>query len=136
MKGAVARLIEIDVVCDGVKITRYRADGVIIATPTGSTAYSMSAGGPIIEPAAKNIIITPICAHALMAHSFVLTQDRTVTVTITLTGGKRGYLAVDGGAFDLEDRDRIEVTKSHHVTRLVKVSTQTFYQALSEKLTT
>ena len=82
-KGAVARVVEIEVRSDKVPITTYSGDGVIVSTPTGSTAYSMSAGGPIVEPTAENIILTPICPHSVInARSFVLDARRTVTVRI------------------------------------------------------
>ena len=64
-KGAIARVVQMSVRCDGVEAANFSGDGVILCTPTGSTAYSLSAGGPIIEPAAKNFLITPICAHAM-----------------------------------------------------------------------
>ena len=65
-KGAIARVVQLGIYCDGIEATSYSGDGVILCTPTGSTAYSMSAGGPIVEPSAKNFLITPICAHAML----------------------------------------------------------------------
>lgn len=81
-KGAVARVVDLEVYGDKVLISSFSADGVLISTPTGSTAYSMSAGGPIVEPTAENIIVTPICPHALSARSFVLGRGRTVSVKL------------------------------------------------------
>jgi len=130
----VTRLIDLDVFGDGQLITQFSGDGIIISTPTGSTAYLMSAGGAIIEPTAKNLAITPICAHALIAKSFVLAPERTVLVKISLSGEKHAYLSVDGGSFDLEDLDEISVTQSRYVTRLIKCEERSFYQILSEKL--
>jgi len=132
-RGA-TRLIDIDVYGDGELITSFSGDGIIVSSPTGSTAYSMAAGGPIIEPTAQNLSITPICAHALIAKSFVLAPDRSVCVKVTMMGGKKAFLSVDGGSFDLEDGDEITVTQSAHVTRLVKASERSFYQILNEKL--
>jgi len=129
-----ARIIDLEVYADGQLITRLTGDGIIVSAPTGSTAYSMSAGGPIIEPTAKNISITPICAHALIAKSFVLAPDRAVAVRVILAGGRAGFLSVDGGSFSLEDLDEIIVTQSKHVCRLVKASERSFYQILNEKL--
>ncbi len=80
------RVVELSVYGDGQLISHFSGDGAVIASPTGSTAYSMSAGGPIVEPSAENIIITPICAHALVAKSFVLAPDRQVMAEI---GGRR-----------------------------------------------
>jgi len=128
------RLVDLEVYDDSQLITRFAGDGIIVCTPTGSTAYSMSAGGPLIEPTAKTLSITPICAHALIAKSFVLAPERAVTIKVTLGDGKRGYLAVDGNSFRLEDQDEIRVTQSKHITRLVKASEQSFYQIISDKL--
>lgn len=79
-KGAVARVVDLEVYGDKVMIANFSADGVIVSTPTGSTAYSMSAGGPIVEPTAENMIVTPICPHALSARSIVLGRERTVSI--------------------------------------------------------
>jgi len=128
------RLVGLEVYDDRERITRFAGDGLIVCTPTGSTAYSMSAGGPLIEPTAKNITITPLCPHTLMAKSFVLSPHRAITVKIALPDWKKGHLAVDGGSFDLEDQDRIRVTQSEHVTRLIKASERSFYEVVNEKL--
>lgn len=128
------RPVGIEVYGDGQMISKFSGDGLIVCTPTGSTAYSMSAGGPIIEPTAKNLSITPICAHALIAKSFVLAPDRIVTVKVNLYGGKHAYLSVDGGSFPLEHDDVIVASRSRHVTRLVKASEKSFYQIVNEKL--
>ena len=128
------RLIDVEVYADDQRITQFFGDGIIVSSPTGSTAYSMAAGGPIIEPTAQNLTITPLCAHALIAKSFVLASDKTVRVKVALSGTKKGYLSVDGGSFDLEDGDEITVAQSAHVTRLVKASERSFYQILNEKL--
>jgi len=133
VKGT-TRLIDIEVYADDQRITQFFGDGIIVSSPTGSTAYSMAAGGPIIEPTAQNLTITPLCAHALIAKSFVLASDKTVRVNVALSGLKKGYLSVDGGSFDLEEGDAIIVTQSVHVTRLVKASERSFYQILNEKL--
>jgi NAD+ kinase len=109
----VARVIELSVFGDGRKITHFSGDGVIVATPTGSTAYSMSAGGPIVEPSAENIIVTPICAHVLIAKSFVLAPERCTTVEIERLSPHPAYLSVDGGTYvNLENGDVIQASKS------------------------
>ena len=128
------RLVDIEVYADAERITRFSGDGLIVCTPTGSTAYSMAAGGPLIEPTARNLAITPICAHALITRSFVLAPDRTVTVKITFGSGKCGFLSVDGGSFVLENQDEILVNQSCHVTRLVKASGRSFYEIVNDKL--
>lgn len=134
-KGAVARVVDLEVYGDKVLITRFSADGVVVSTPTGSTAYSMSAGGPIVEPTAENIIVTPICPHALSARSFVLGHERVVSVKMGRMARKTAYLSVDGGkAFRLNSGDLVELRMSKSKTRLVRVTGRTFYEILNQKL--
>jgi hypothetical protein len=81
-KGAVARIAHLAVKCDGIEAMQCGGDGIIVATPTGSTAYSLSAGGPIVEPEARNILVTPICAHDVMSRCMVASDKRTITVEL------------------------------------------------------
>jgi len=129
------KVIDMTIYGDGQKITHFHGDGAVIATPTGSTAYSMSAGGPIVDPAAKNIIITPICAHILGARSFVLVLKRVVTVEIGFKKSNPAYISVDGGNHtDIQSGDIVKVYKSERNTRLVRLSDKSFYRKVSEKL--
>ena len=122
--------------CDGDKVISFSGDGIILATPTGSTGYSMSAGGPIVEPDAKNIIISPICAHMMSARSFVLDPERTVTVVAEKLHSRRAYLSVDGNfALDLENGDKIRVKKSQRYTRMVELGINSFFEIAYKKLT-
>ncbi len=133
--GGIARLINISVYGDGNKISGFSGDGLVVCTPTGSTAYSMSAGGPIVEPWAENIIVTPICAHVLAAKAFVLAPSRVVTVELGSLDGKAAYMSVDGGeTFPLESGDTLKIGKSRYVTRLMRMSNKSFYQVVNEKL--
>ena len=101
-KGAGARVLDLEITGDGVTMSAFGGDGVIISTPTGSTAYSMAAGGPIVEPTAENLIVTPISAHSFHARPFVLDCNRTVGVRLARGSRKSAYLSVDGGrALDL-----------------------------------
>lgn len=134
-KGAVARVVDLSVYGDKVLISDFAGDGVILSTPTGSTAYAMAAGGPIVEPTAQNIIFTPICAHALHAKSFVLSAERLVSVRLGRDGRKSAYLSVDGGkAFKLSPCDQVEVTRSTKQTKLIKLTGRSFYEILARKL--
>ena len=134
-KGAVARIIDLSVYGDDMLITDFAGDGVIMATPTGSTAYSLSAGGPIVEPTAESIIVTPICAHALHARPIVLSQGRTVTTRLGKLGRRTAYLSVDGGkAVKLSSGDAVEIRKSKATTRLVRLSSRSFYEIMNQKL--
>ena len=112
-KGAVARVIDLDVRADGIQTSRFSGDGLIVATPTGSTAYSLSAGGPIVEPTVENIIISPICPHTLRARSLVLDGQRVVTVRMSKNSRKTAYLSVDGGkAFRLGGSDQVVLRRA------------------------
>ncbi len=134
-KGAVARVLDLEVYGDKVLISQFAGDGVIVSTPTGSTAYAMSAGGPIVEPTAQSIIFTPICPHALQARSFVLDSERLVCVRMSPNGRKSAYLSVDGGrAFKLMNTDRVEIRRSQRQTRLVKLTGRSFYEIVNQKL--
>lgn len=134
-KGAVARVIDLAVYGDKVLISELSGDGVILSTPTGSTGYAMSAGGPIVEPTAENIIFTPICAHSLNAKAVVLDSERLISVRLGKDSRKSAYLSVDGGrAFKLTAGDRVEVIKAPSQTRLVKLTGRSFYEVLNQKL--
>lgn len=134
-KGAVARVIDLIVRCDGVHIYDYAGDGIILSTPTGSTAYSLSAGGPIMEPTTENILVTPICAHSLHIRPMVVGRDRVVSVRIGRQSKKTAYLSVDGGrAFKLSSGDIVEVRRSKSVTRLVRLTNHSFYETINQKL--
>ena len=110
-------------------------DGVIVATPTGSTAYSMSAGGPIVEPTSHSIIVTPVCAHQLAARAMVLSDRRVVTIQPPKGNRKQSYLSVDGGkALRLMGGERVEIRRSEHTTKLVRLSERSFYQIINQKL--
>ena len=134
-KGAVARVLDLEVTGDRVPISVFSGDGIIVCTPTGSTAYSMAAGGPIVEPTARNIIVTPICAHSLRVKPMVLDRHRTVGVRLEQGSRRSAYLSVDGGrAFRILSGDRVEVRRCEEVTRLVKLTGRSFYELIYQKL--
>lgn len=130
----ISQSMHLSVCGDGRRITEFSGDGIVVSTPTGSTAYSMSAGGPLVEPTAENIILTPICAHALAARSFVLTPDRVVTVKVGCPRIPHVLLSVDGGRFDVLDGDVLRVRKSGYQTMLAHVGSKAFYDIVFEKL--
>ena len=134
-KGSMARVAEMEVMADHIKVTAITGDGVIVATPTGSTAYSMSAGGPIVEPTSKSIIVTPVCAHQLAARAMVLAPERVVTVQLPRGNRKYLYLSVDGGkAVRLTGGDRVDVCQSKRSTQLFRLADRSFYQVITQKL--
>ena len=134
-KGAMARVVRLQVSAGEDRLGLFSGDGVVVATPTGSTGYSLSAGGPIVEPTAENIIVTPICPHALSARSIVLGGDRQVAVRMGRMTRKTAYLSVDGGkAFRLSGGDTVELRRSAAKTRLVRLTGRSFYEILNHKL--
>lgn len=133
--AGMTKVIDLTLFGDGQKISHFSGDGAIVATPTGSTAYSMAAGGPIVEPSADNIIVTPICAHVLAAKAFVMASDRTVSIELGDDKANPAYLAVDGGVYlNLISGDVITVRKSAKETLLVHLSSGSFYKKVNEKL--
>ncbi len=133
-KGAVARIIQMAVSCDNVEMMSFGGDGVIVCTPTGSTAYSMSAGGPIVESTAQNIIITPICAHDMRTKTVVTSAHRVITVEIGRIGRKNAFLSVDGGrALRLNSGDRVTITRSPDTTKLVHLDEKSFFEIVKNK---
>ena len=133
-KGAIARIVHLSVKCDGVQAMECGGDGVIIATPTGSTAYSLSAGGPIVEPEAKNILITPVCAHDVGSRSIVASDKRVVTVEMIHNARRNAYLSVDGGkAVRINMGDVATIQKSNLETRLIRLKERSFYDVVNAK---
>lgn len=133
-KGAVARIVHLSVKCDDVQAMEVGGDGIIIATPTGSTAYSLSAGGPIVEPEAHNILITPICAHDVGSRCMVTAERRVITVELTRNARRNAFLSVDGGkALKMCIGDVVTVRKSELVTKLVRLKERSFYDVVNMK---
>ena len=121
---------------DGVPITRFHGDGIIVATPTGSTAYSMSAGGPLVEPENENIIMTPICAHSLAGKSFVLAPGRQITIVPDRIHDRPAILVADGGdGIALIRGDHIRIRRSENYTLLADTGIRSFYETAFAKLT-
>ena len=133
-KGSVGRIVHLNVKCDDVTAMECGGDGMIIATPTGSTAYSLSAGGPIVEPDARNIIITPVCAHDMISRSMVMSDKRIITVQMTQNVRRNAFLSVDGGkAIRMNMGDTAIIKKSRLETRLVRLNDRSFYEVLNTK---
>jgi len=122
--------------CNGDKINSFSGDGIILSTPTGSTGYSMSAGGPIVEPNASNIIISPICAHMMGSRSFVIDPERVISVKTEKLHSRRAYLSVDGNSvLDLENGDMVCVKKSDRCTLMADLGLHSFFEIAFTKLT-
>lgn len=135
-KGAVARVIRLQVSAGEERLGIFSGDGVVVATPTGSTGYSLSAGGPVVEPTAQNFVISPICAHTVFSKSFVLSAAGTVTVAPAEANRKQVFLSVDGGkAFSLRQGDKVRVCRSRYETELLRLTDKSIYQILRMKMT-
>lgn len=133
-KGAVARIVHLCVGCDGVQAMECGGDGIIVATPTGSTAYSLSAGGPIVEPDAHSILITPICSHDVGSRCIVTSENRVITVAMTKNARRNAYLSVDGGkALRMNMGDVATIRKSDLTTKLVRLKNRSFYDVVNMK---
>jgi NAD+ kinase len=134
-KGARSRLIDLSVsVGDGL-VTRVRADGLIIATPTGSTAYNLAAGGPIVQPNVEAIVLTPIAPHTLTNRPIVIPSSSTVRVTPMLGERDEVFVTFDGQAgFELRAGDQISVCRAGQPIRLIRPATRSYFDVLHEKL--
>lgn len=133
-KGAIARIVHLKVKCDGTQAMECGGDGIIVSTPTGSTAYSLSAGGPIVEPDANSILITPVCAHDVAARSIVVSEKREITVELSRNARRNAFLSVDGGkALRMNIGDVATIRKSPLVTKLVRLKDRSFYDVLNMK---
>lgn len=132
--GSLSKLIDVSVQFDS-DIINYRADGLIAATPTGSTAYSMSAGGPVVDPLLDSIIITPICPHSLYFRSLILNPETKIKITNRNPSDYDVFLTVDGEYSKRIDSNKsIEISKAEKSIKLIKIGDNSLYKTLSEKI--
>lgn len=131
--GFISRIIDIKAYIENDCVS-YRADGLIVSTPTGSTAYSLSAGGPIIDPLSENICITPICSHSLTARPIILNKNAVLRLKAISLKHADIYMSVDGRrGHIIKKNTEIVVTKSNHNVKLIRLDNKSFYKVLSEK---
>ena len=134
-EGPISHVIHLKVSSDGKHLTDIAGDGAIIATPTGSTAYSLSAGGPVVEPTAQAMMLTPICTHNMRFSSYVLSPEHTLTVELERNGRKPVYLMVDESkAFPLRSNDVVQVRRSRHAIRLAHLTDKSFCEIFAQKM--
>lgn len=132
-KSAIARLVGFDLAIDGKYVFNYKADGVIIATPTGSTAYSLAAGGPVLMPAVSAFQVTPVCPHSLTHRPVVVPETATISITVR-SHGEAAFLTIDGQVGQpLKDGDEVLCRKAPYTVKLLQTR-QAFFAALREKL--
>ncbi len=132
-KSAISRLVDFDLVIDGAFVLHYKADGVIIATPTGSTAYSLAAGGPVLMPTVSSFVVTPVCPHALTHRPLVVNDGAQIELHVE-TGAEEAFLSIDGQVgMPLQQGDRVMCHKAGHTVKLMRVR-RTFFDVLRNKL--
>jgi len=135
-KGAVARIVHLNVCCDGVQAMEFGGDGLLISTPTGSTAYSMSAGGALVDPRVPCFCVTPICPHSFIARPMIFPDSSVLEVRNICAREKMLYLTVDGRMnFELYRNQVVRVTKSDLQTNLIRLKHSGFYRKLRQKMT-
>lgn len=133
-RGTLSKMLTLQICINNEYFDTYHADGLLISTPTGSTAYSLSAGGPIINPKIKAILITPLCPHSLSARSLVVAEREEVRTEI-INNYQDAYLTLDGQiGYSIQTGDTISVKKANFVMRLIKISNRSFYDVLRTKL--
>src|ERR1700690_1609154 len=133
-KGALSRMLDFDLYVDGDHVGRYRADGLIVATPTGSTAYSLAAGGPIVQPGIDAFVITPICPHMLTNRPLVIPDTSKMKIVFS-AADERVYMTLDGQiGYDLGSADRVVITKSEKKVTFVRPPRKTYFEVLRSKL--
>lgn len=130
-----SRMISVNVKVNNLLLDNYFADGVIISTPTGSTGYSLSAGGPVLDPSMSMMIITPICPHSLHSRSIAVSEDKVITLEPYYDYNNKVIVTIDGQiSVDMEEGMSIEVKKANIVTKLIKLHQYNFYEVLRKKL--
>lgn len=136
-KGSLSRMVDMEVCCMGRFVSSYRADGLILSTPTGSTAYALSAGGPIVEPGLDVISLTPISPHSLFARSILFGGENVLTIRVKQEAGVEAYLTVDGEqGIRLQDEDLLIVRRREIAAKLINLYHRPFYEVLNEKFLT
>ena len=135
-KSEPGKIAELFVECNGHEVCRYRADGIVLSTPDGSTAYSMSAGGPVLDTSLNAIIMTPVCPHSLISCSVVFSPEKVITVGSSLiTGEKELDVVVDGEkVFELNKNEKITVKCSEKCVKFINLSGRGFYEILNQKI--
>jgi NAD+ kinase len=134
-KGELARMIEFETYLDGEFVHSIRGDGIIVASPTGSTAYALSAGGPILHPALEAIAVVPICPHTLSNRPIVFSSDSIVEILVTRIADQHAHATFDGqSTFTLEDNDRVYVRRSETEVELLHPSGRSHFEVMRIKL--
>lgn len=134
-KGRLQQAIDFSIYCDDILVEHYRGDGVIVATPTGSTAYSMAAGGPILDSQTKGIVVTPLCPHSLASPAMVFAQERKLKICVGQVADDEVFISCDGAAgYSLKAGATAEVRLSDQIVQLITFGRADQFQAIDQKL--
>lgn len=134
-KGRLQQAVDFSIYCDDILVEHYRGDGVIVATPTGSTAYSLAAGGPILDSRTKGIVVTPICPHSLASPAMVFAQERKINLCVGQVADEEVFISCDGNAgYSVKAGATAEVRLSDQVVQLITFSKADQFQAIDQKL--
>ena len=134
-RGSLSRIVELDICNHDKPVMTYEGDGVIVATPTGSTGYSLSAGGPVVDPAVSCLLVTPVCPHSLHCRSTIFSADAVLSVRANVERCPEIYLTVDGEeGLRVGERDVVTISRADRAARLIKIKQQSFYDVLTQKL--
>lgn len=134
-KGRLQQAVDFSIYCDDILVEHYRGDGVIVATPTGSTAYSLAAGGPILDSQTKGIVVTPICPHSLASPAMVFAQERKINLCVGQVADEEVFISCDGNAgYSVKAGATAEVRLSDQVVQLITFSKADQFQAIDQKL--
>lgn len=134
-RGSLSRIIDLSVYFNNENMANYHADGLLFSTPTGSTAYSLSAGGPVVEPQMNCILLTPVCPHSLFARSVIFDENSVLTAYASSRDEEYSYLTIDGQtSIRIAPSDKVEVKKAKEKLQLISIKEKNFYKILNEKL--
>ena len=134
-RGSLSRIVELDICNHDKPVMTYEGDGVIVATPTGSTGYSLSAGGPVVDPEVSCLLVTPVCPHSLHCRSTIFSADAVLSVRANVERCPEIYLTVDGEeGLRVGERDVVTISRADRAARLIKIKQQSFYDVLTQKL--
>ncbi len=135
IRGVSLRLCEVEARCEGRLIFDYQADGLIVATPTGSTAYSLSAGGPVVDTSIESLILTPICNHSLFSRSMIFRPDCVIELQVKNTHASLPVFSCDGeNGVKIKENSRFTVTRSDKCAKIIRIKSDSFSDILSHKL--
>lgn len=133
-RGSQSRILDLDVKIGENASIHFRSDGIIVSTPTGSTAYALSAGGPVIDPVIECIQLTPVCSHSIFSRPVIFSSDTTLNISADITADKKIFLTVDGEkAIEIPEKGYIQIVRSNECARLIKMRNDSFYDVLKNK---